>query len=91
MMWIDHDVSGWGYAWMGIGMVAFWGLVIAGIVVLVRYLARSEQPRGGPPAHRPPSPEQVLAERFARGEIDEEEYRRRLETLRSAGSTPSRT
>ena len=89
-MWFDHDVSGWGYAWMGISMVIFWGLVIAGIVILVRYLARSEQPRGGPPADRSSSPEQVLAGRFARGEIDEEEYRRRLETLRSTGNTISR-
>ncbi|MFF0411220.1 SHOCT domain-containing protein [Kitasatospora sp. NPDC004745] len=31
-----------------------------------------------------PTPEQVLAERFARGEIDAEEYRHRLDTLRSA-------
>ncbi|MFB7123306.1 SHOCT domain-containing protein [Kitasatospora sp. NPDC056273] len=30
------------------------------------------------------SPEQLLAERFARGEIDAEEYRHRLDTLRSA-------
>jgi putative membrane protein len=33
-------------------------------------------------------PEQTLAERFAAGEIDEEEYHRRLETLRSAHSRP---
>ena len=91
MMGFDHDVSGWGYAGMAISLVVFWGLVIAGIVVLVRYLARSEQPRGGPPVNRPPSPEQVLAERFARGEIDEEEYHRRLETLRATGSTATRT
>jgi putative membrane protein len=82
MMWFDHDVSGWGYAGMAISMVLFWGLVIAGIVVLVRYLARSEQPRGGPPADPAPSPEQVLAERFARGEIDEEEYLHRRAVLR---------
>lgn len=91
MMWVDHDVTGWGYGWMAISMVVFWGLIIAGIVVLVHYLARSEQPRGGPPADRAPSPEQVLAERFARGEVDEEEYHRRLETLRAAASTTSRT
>ena len=43
--------------------------------------------------HRPPwapptqaSPEQLLAERFARGEIDEEEYRRRLQVLRAEGA-----
>ncbi|MGW3077992.1 hypothetical protein [Kitasatospora sp. NPDC001132] len=31
-----------------------------------------------------PAAEQLLAERFARGEIDAEEYRHRLDTLRSA-------
>ncbi|MEW2558755.1 SHOCT domain-containing protein [Streptomyces griseorubiginosus] len=36
-----------------------------------------------PPTHVPPSPEQLLAERFARGEIDEEEYRRRMSVLDS--------
>jgi len=35
--------------------------------------------------------ERALAERFARGEIDEEEYHRRLETLRAAGSAPTRS
>ncbi len=89
MMWVDHDVTGWGYGWMAISMVVFCGLIISGIVVLVRYLARSEQPRGGP-ADRP-SPEQVLAERFARGEVDEEEFHRRLETLRAAAGAASRT
>jgi putative membrane protein len=76
---------------MAISMVVLWGLVIAGIVILVHYLARSEQPRGGPPADREPSPEQMLAERFARGEVDEAEYHRRLETLRAAASATSRT
>jgi putative membrane protein len=88
MMWIDHDVSAWGFAWMGIGMVAFWGLVIAAVVVLVRHLGRLERPMGERPADRPLPPEQVLAQRFARGEIDEDEYSRRLETLR-AGATRS--
>lgn len=42
-----------------------------------------------PPPERPPygtapAPEQLLAERFARGEIDEDEYRRRLAVLRDA-------
>jgi putative membrane protein len=50
MMWSDHDWSGWGYAGMTISMVIFWSAVIAGIVITMRYLARSERPRGGPPA-----------------------------------------
>ena len=32
--------------------------------------------------------ERLLADRFARGEIDEEEYRRALATLRSASTGP---
>ena len=35
------------------------------------------------PADKPVAPEQVLAERFARGEIEEDEYRRRRDALRS--------
>lgn len=83
-MWYDDHMSGWGYALMGIGTVLFWGLVIAGIVVLVRYLGRAGQQGDAGRADRPTA-EQVLAERFARGEIDDEEYRRRLATLRSDG------
>jgi len=29
------------------------------------------------------SPERLLAERYARGEIDDDEFRRRLDTLRN--------
>ncbi|WP_406097584.1 SHOCT domain-containing protein [Kitasatospora purpeofusca] len=35
-----------------------------------------------------PAAEQVLAERFARGEIDAEEYRHRLDVLRGSGGPP---
>lgn len=81
MFWYDHDVSGWGWVGMTIGMVLFWGLVITAIVLLVRGVVRNEQPTAAPP---PANPEQLLAERFARGEIDEQEYRNRLATLREA-------
>ncbi|MFT4212759.1 MAG: hypothetical protein QM626_12915 [Microbacterium sp.] len=37
----------------------------------------------GPPWAGRASAEQILAERFARGEIEEAEYRARLETLRA--------
>jgi putative membrane protein len=58
--------------------------VIAGVVVLVRYLGRVGQ-AGTRTGHRP-TPEQVLADRFARGEIDEDEYTRRLQVLNAAGT-----
>ncbi|QJS13807.1 hypothetical protein HKX69_33485 [Streptomyces argyrophyllae] len=36
-----------------------------------------------------PTPEQILAERFARGEIDEDEYHRRLTVLaKTTGDVP---
>ena len=88
MYWYGSGMSGWGYALMTVSMILFWGAVIFGIVLLVRYFGRS----GQPPAARPPrsaeppqSPERLLAERFARGEIGEEEYQQRLAVLRGPG------
>lgn len=82
MFWYGDGMSGWGYALMSVGMVVFWALVIAAVVALVRYLGGSQQPSGSRP-----TPEQVLAERFARGDIDDEEYRQRQEALRNARVT----
>jgi putative membrane protein len=86
MHWYGDGMSGWGYLLMAVNTVVFWGLVAAGVVVLFRYLGRTPDRSGGSAR---PTAEQVLAERFARGEIDEEEYRRRLETLRSHAGTPA--
>ncbi|MFD4600403.1 SHOCT domain-containing protein [Streptomyces sp. NPDC058464] len=44
-----------------------------------------------PPAPGSPGAEQILAERYARGEIDEEEYLRRLDILRVAPSGPGKS
>jgi putative membrane protein len=82
MMYWGNGMSGWGIALMTVSNLLFWGLAIAGAVVLVRYLGQHA------PASRPAqqrwTPEQVLADRFARGEIDEDEYARRLQVLRGA-------
>jgi len=71
MYWFGTDIGGWGYILMIISMAAFWGLLITGFVLLTRSDDRSE-----------PAPEHLLAQRFARGDIDEAEYRDRLVTLR---------
>jgi len=76
---------GWG-AWlfMAVMMVIFWGAVITGIVMAVRYYGRDRQ--------NPPPPTagvdsdtamRVLDERFARGEIDADEYTKRRDLLRA--------
>lgn len=85
MYWNGNGDLGWG-AWlaMSVGMMVFWGFVIWGVVTLVRGGGtRSEVPRE-------PDPERILAERFARGEIDVDEYQARLSALRGGGApTPS--
>ncbi len=82
MFWDDHDMGWWGWAGMGVGMVLFWALIIAGIVAVVAYINGDRQDRQIPPHPTSASPEQVLAARFARGEINETEYRERLAVLR---------
>jgi putative membrane protein len=68
-------VGGWGAAVaMGIGllmMLAFWGALIVGVVLLVRWLAGSAP---GPAAHEDPLT--ILQRRYASGEIDGDTYRR---------------
>lgn len=81
MVWYDHNIGWWGYAGMGIGMVLFWALVVAGIAALVMFLSRDARPQ-----QEQPSPGQILAARFARGELSETEYRDRLAVLRDPAS-----
>lgn len=63
-------------------MIAFWALVITAIVWLVRSFTN----RGPVTAQRATrmhaGAEQILAQRFAHGQIDENEYRARLGVLR---------
>jgi putative membrane protein len=65
--------GGFGFGIPGLGMVLVWVVIIAAVVLLVRAFAGSA--RGGGDSARHP-----LDERFARGEIDREEYeeKRRL-------------
>ncbi len=83
MMWYGNGMDGWGFVLMALSSLVFWGALIAGGIALFRYLNRAAAKPGSVEAW--PTPEQLLAERFARGEIDEEEYRRRLDALRSTG------
>ncbi|QNS02298.1 SHOCT domain-containing protein [Streptomyces xanthii] len=79
MFWYDHDVSGWGWFAMSAGMILFWVLIITVAVLLFRALDRPHEHTHAPAA---PSAEDILRERLARGELDEEDYRSRLNTLR---------
>ncbi len=79
MMYWNGEWSWAGWAMMTITMVVFWGLVLWVATLVVRSLTadRSEP-------ERRPRPEDVLAERLARGEISTEEYGGLLRALREA-------
>lgn len=70
----------WGSEWGWVWMVVWW-VVVLGVVVWA--VARfTGAPRGGGAGpERRATPREILDERFARGEIDEEEYRRRRDAL----------
>ncbi|KPV39641.1 electron transporter RnfE [Thiohalorhabdus denitrificans] len=74
-----HD-GFWMWGVGGIFMILFWILVILGIAALVRWLAVSNggRPRNEERSHRAL---EVLEERYARGEIDREEYLQKKEDL----------
>lgn len=74
-MWGDGGYGwGWGMGFGMISMVLFWVLVILGIVVLVRWIGGSA---------RPPATTalDVLKERYARGEIDKQEFEEKKRDL----------
>ena len=80
-----NAMDGWGYALMTISFILLAGLAVYGIVALSRHAGRGAPEAGGPPEPpRPQGPEGLLAGRYARGEINEDEYQRRLAVLRSA-------
>ena len=72
----NHMGSGWWWV-MGVG----WLLFLAFIGFLVYLLVRHHTDSGGSPGRRS-SAEGLLADRLARGDIDEDEYRRRRDALR---------
>jgi len=79
MMYWGNGMGGWGMFMMTVSGLLFWGLVAAAIVALVRYTGRTVQ--RDTPANHGSTPQLLLAERFARGDIDEDEYASRLRVL----------
>jgi putative membrane protein len=69
-----HDwMMGWGGMWLGpLFMIAVLALLVAAVVALARWMS------GGRPGR---TARDILDERYARGEIDREEYQRRRDDM----------
>ncbi|HKA69894.1 MAG TPA: SHOCT domain-containing protein [Actinomycetes bacterium] len=75
-----HHMDGWHGGWMWLtGLV--WLLVIVGLVGLVVWLVIRTNRPADVSGTGTDSARRILAERFARGEIDADEYARRRELL----------
>ena len=76
-------MGGLGFGWVGaILMLIFWILVIVGLVLLIRFLIqttmkRAELTSGGSSAL------DILKDRYARGEIEKEEFEEKKKDLMS--------
>jgi putative membrane protein len=79
----------WGLgAWlvMSLLMLIFWAVVIGAVVLLVRSLGGHHEPRDSDRSQglQPPVDQarRILDERFARGELTEDEYTHRRDVLK---------
>ncbi len=80
-MWgyMNNYNGGWG--WMGFGMIGmslFWVLLAVALVGLVRGAWRSDPTIG---RHREKTALDILKERYARGEIEKEEFEQKRRDL----------
>ncbi|MDQ3158280.1 MAG: SHOCT domain-containing protein [Actinomycetota bacterium] len=82
---MDWGNGGWSAGdWVAMStmMILFWGVLVAVVVWVVRTMCADRGSTGS--ADRA---DVMLAERFARGEIDGEEFTRSRELLHGTGST----
>jgi putative membrane protein len=82
-----HDGNWTGGDWLAMSsmMLLFWVVVIALVVWAVRSF-RSEHQLQDSDHTNTASPDDILAERYARGEIDDDEFQHRSELLHTSGS-----
>jgi putative membrane protein len=88
-------MGGWGaFGWLGMLItLLFWGGLLVLIIWAVIRVVSALEHRHGTPHHTPgdhaqaSSAEEILKERFARGELNTEEYKERRRLLREEENT----
>ena len=83
-MW--NGMEGFGWGWMGFGMISmllFWIAIILCIVALMKWLGGGTVSSDlGPPSSHSRTALEILGERYARGEIGKDEFEQKKRDLR---------
>jgi len=78
--WRDYGMGpGMMWGWWGVGwifMIIFWGLLIVGLIFLIRHLIGAAKASKGEE-----SALEILKKRYARGEINKEEFEQKKRDL----------
>ena len=73
MNWMNNGQEGWMMGGMGLVCILFWGVILAAVVLIVRWLTtRNDQGKILPLE----SPLDILKKRYAKGEIDSETFQK---------------
>ena len=74
-------MGGWGMGGFGpLSMLLFWGLLITGAVLLIKWSIQAFRRPSTDPRNAS-SPLDIIKKRYARGEIDQEEFKRMQQAL----------
>ena len=81
-MWMNYEGYGMGGHWLGwLGMAFFWLILILLVWALVKYL-KGDRRLKALDGEKKPDALAVLEERYARGEINREEYMQKRDDLK---------